>query len=552
METIGRVFSRPQAKPYRTRKLSKSIEVHLDERGLLKFSPNDVENPKNWSAARRCYITAACIVTIMNGSMASSSPSGCLPSISEKLHVSQEVAKLTVTLFVVGFAAGPAFWAPLSEYFGRRGIFVGTFVCYFAFTFLCAFTPNIGGLLVGRFLCGTFISGALSNTPGVFADIWGPIERNLSMALFTIALDVGPAVGPITSGFYQLKLDWRWSFYQLLWVSGFTLFILPTVPETLQSRCLLHKARRLRKIPGYEHIKAPIEVEGKKLSEIFKTALLRPWRIVLDPIAGLTAIYITVVYTLLYMLFTIFPIAFIEIRGWNAGVGELPLLSVVVGALISGVYVYARSFNEKKKIQAGHKFAPEDSLPVGMVGAICFPVGMFLLAWGGMYADVHWIVASIGGVFVSIAITLLFIAFLNYLSESYLMYAASAQAGNQIIRSAIAASAPLFSSQMFSKMTLGGGGSMIGGISILLAPIPFIFYRYGAKIRQKSKFAPTPEVEEKEEKEVEKEVQEGEQDEENEKQEEVETPGFDNESLRSEARFNDSDEIEKGEKRPDI
>lgn len=190
-----------------------------------------------------------------------------------------------------------------------------------------------------------------------------------------------------------------------------------------------------------------------------------------------------------------------------------------------------------------------------MVGAVCFPIGMFMLAWGGEYADVHWIVASIGGVFVSIAITLLFIAFLNYLSESYLMYAASAQAGNQIIRSAVAASAPLWSSQMFSKMTLGGGGSMIGGISILLAPIPFLFYRYGAKIRQRSKFAPTPEAEEKEEKEIEKQVhqgRDGEQENGEEKQEEVETPGFDDESVRSEARFDDSDKIEKGEKRPDF
>lgn len=190
-----------------------------------------------------------------------------------------------------------------------------------------------------------------------------------------------------------------------------------------------------------------------------------------------------------------------------------------------------------------------------MVGAISFPIGMFMLAWGGMYADVHWIVPSIGGVFISIAITLLFIAFLSYLSESYLMFAASAQAGNQIVRSAVAASAPLFSSQMFNKMTLGGGGSMIGGIAVLLAPIPFVFYKYGATIRKKSKFAPTPEAEEKEEKAMEQEVggrigSQGDEETPTEKREEAEVPLSDSESARSEARFNDSDEIEKGEKGP--
>lgn len=32
---------------------------------------------------------------------------------------------------------------------------------------------------------------------------------------------------------------------------------------------------------------------------------------------------------------------------------------------------------------------------------------------------------------------------------------------------------------------------MIGGVGVLLAPIPFVFYKYGESIRVKSKFAPT-------------------------------------------------------------
>lgn len=33
---------------------------------------------------------------------------------------------------------------------------------------------------------------------------------------------------------------------------------------------------------------------------------------------------------------------------------------------------------------------------------------------------------------------------------------------------------------------------MIGGVAILLMPIPFVFYKYGGPIRERSKFAPTP------------------------------------------------------------
>ena len=53
---------------------------------------------------------------------------------------------------------GPLLWAPLSEFFGRRWVFYFTFLLYLAFNFLCAFAPNFGALLVGRFLTGTFAS----------------------------------------------------------------------------------------------------------------------------------------------------------------------------------------------------------------------------------------------------------------------------------------------------------------------------------------------------------------------------------------------------------
>ena len=192
MEKLERILSRPVAKPYRSTGIQDSGSFHLNDQGQLDFSPDDLENPKNWSTARRWYITFVAVLLVVNATFASSSPSGCLQSISEELHVSQEASGLVITLFLLGYCAGPLIWAPLSEFYGRRWIFYSTFICYFAFTFLCAFAPNFGGLLVGRFLTGTFASAALSNSPGVLADIWGPIERGNAMALFSMMTFIGP------------------------------------------------------------------------------------------------------------------------------------------------------------------------------------------------------------------------------------------------------------------------------------------------------------------------------------------------------------------------
>lgn len=141
---------------------------------------NALTDPKNWSTARRWYITIVAVLLVVNATFASSSPSGSISGIVEEFNVSLEVAELILTLFLLGYVFGPLLWAPLSEFYGRRWIFYITFTGYFAFNFLCAFTYNFAGLLVGRFLTGTFCSAALSNSPGVVADIWGELTLSLS------------------------------------------------------------------------------------------------------------------------------------------------------------------------------------------------------------------------------------------------------------------------------------------------------------------------------------------------------------------------------------
>ncbi|RAL61455.1 hypothetical protein DID88_009384 [Monilinia fructigena] len=292
-------------------------------------------------------------------------------------------------------------------------------------------------------------SSPLSNSPGVLADIWGPVERGNAMALFSMMTFAGPALGPVISGFLELKRT-----------GGGTSMI------------------RALKIPGFEDVKTPVEASNRTLSQIFKIALTRPWQILIDPISFAVAIYLSVVYALLYMLFTIYPIIFQEKRGWNSGVGELPLIGTIVGAIIGGIAIFIVSVRDRKKLEAGHVGVAEDRLPVAMVGGLIFPITMFWFAWSGNYNSVHWIVPTIGGVFLATSILLIFVAYLNYLTDTYLMYAASAVAANTVCRSAAGAAAPLFTTYMFDALGVGGGGSLIGGIAFLLAPIPFLFYKY--------------------------------------------------------------------------
>lgn len=313
------------------------------------------------------------------------------------------------------------------------------------------------------------------------------------MAMFACITFAGPAIGPVIAGFLELKETWRWVYYVLLWLGAGTLFLLVTFPETHPPTVLTNKAKRIRKlrIPGYENVQSPSEAQGQSLAQIYKIALTRPWIILFDTISFLVAIYLSITYCLLYMLFTIYPIVFRDQRRWNAGVSELPLLGSVIGACIGGVIVLLYSKRTARLIAAGREHKPEHRLPLAMIGGIGFAITMFWFGWSANFISIHWIVPTLAGVFLATSIMLIFVSYLNYLTDSYLTYAASAVAANTITRSAAGAAAPLFTGQMFRALGIGGGASLIGAVATILAIIPFMFYKYGEGIRRRSRFAPT-------------------------------------------------------------
>lgn len=109
----------------------------------------------------------------------------------------------------------------------------------------------------------------------------------------------------------------------------------------------------------------------------------------------------------------------------------------------------------------------------------------------GFTKDIHWIVPALSGLFTGFGLMSIFLQSLNYLVDAYLMFAASAIAGNTFLRSLCGAGFPLFARQMFTGMGIQWASTLLGCVALVLAPIPFIFYKYGAKIRSKSAYAPT-------------------------------------------------------------
>lgn len=375
--SLSGVTVKPDAEP------EAQLKPYIGDNGYIDFRPGDIENPRNWSLLRRWYITLVSVFLAMNGNVASSITSGTTQSITEEFHISEVAAKLTTTLFLLGFCAGPLIFAPLSEFYGRRWIFYMTFLIYFAFTFLTAWPPNFGGLLVGRFLAGTFVAASLATAPGVLVDLWDPIERGNAMAIFSGASWVGPALGPVISGFLELKRDWRWGMYVCLWLGAFSILLMFTIPETHGPTVLTKKAARARE-QGHD-VQSEAEANKPRLIHIYKIALTRPWILLFDLISFLCCIYSCVVFTLQFMLFSIYPIVFQDMRGWNAGVSQLPILGQAVGAVIGALIIFADTRRRRRKANANQELLPEDRMILAMIGGVGFPIFMFWFCWSAEY-----------------------------------------------------------------------------------------------------------------------------------------------------------------------
>lgn len=117
---------------------------------VVEFLHADPRNPLNYSLLRKIIITIIVTTSVFAVTLTSSAFSGGGHEIMAEFQASSEVFALGIALFVLGFAVGPALWAPLSELYGRRILFILTHALTVAFIAASAGSNSMASLLVFR------------------------------------------------------------------------------------------------------------------------------------------------------------------------------------------------------------------------------------------------------------------------------------------------------------------------------------------------------------------------------------------------------------------
>ncbi|KAG2120750.1 MFS general substrate transporter [Suillus discolor] len=466
---------------------------------LVLFDEGDPANPKNWSVAKKWYLTSAAGLLVLNATFSSSAPSMLVPTFMEQFSISEEVATLTVSLFVCGYCVGPLLWGPLSEQYGRRPIFIISFFIYMCFQIGCALSPNITSMLIFRFLGGTFAAAPLANSGALISDIWDAKQRGTALAVFTVAPFAGPGIGPVVSGYLILAgVSWRWLFWIL------TIFASPagvcwlqiifTMPETYSPVLLAKRAKEIRKRTGDEKYYAATELQRITLSQRIENILARPFKVLFtEPMMIAITLYMSFVYGCIYLLFEAYPVVFTEGHNLNAGVSGLVFLPLPIGgflAVATYILFFNPSYERKAQECAPNPVPPEFRLRVAMISAPFLVISFFWFAWTSFPSISIW-APMLSGALLGWSICLIFLALINYIIDAYLAVAASALAIVTVVRSLFGAGFPLFATQMYDRLGPEWASTLLGFIALIMMPIPFVLSRYGATLRLKSKYAPS-------------------------------------------------------------
>lgn len=311
------------------------------------------------------------------------------------------------------------------------------------------------------------------------------------------SLDYGRVVvltgtGPIisTALVVQPELGWRWTEHLAgILQAAILLLAVIFIDETYPPKLLVYKARRLRIESGNWALHAKFEEWDVSVAELARKFLVRPIQLLCTPICFLVALYASFCYGILYMQLGSIPIIFGEVRGWSQLVSSLPFLCVFIGAVLGcGANVYNQVLYNKAYRAAGNRAVPERRLPPMMLGSVLFAGGQFMTGWTAS-PSVHWIVPCLGLVMLGTGFFTIFQAALNYLVDTFTEYAASAVAANTFLRSCFACAFPLVVGPMYHNLGVGPGSSIPAGFSVILIPVPFVFFVYGKRIRAGSKWS---------------------------------------------------------------
>lgn len=477
----------------------------LDPDFEVKFSSNDPANPKFWPRWRKCLAVFAMTYGAGIVALFSTIYTSAVPGLGAEFGVSKEIGLLGVTSYLVGMAAGALCLAPLSEIYGRRPVFLISTAIFLVLIIPCALATSLITIVVVRFFAGFCGAASMTVSRASVVEVVSDEHRGLAASIWSAGPTNGPVFGPILGGFVFQYLGWRWTNWIVLALQGIAFLLFVCINETYAPAILWKRAVVQRKSTRDPRWWSRYD-ERVQIKPLLTKSLARPFIMIFtEPIWCVDTVlpashprqltipsifwnlYVAIVFSGLFLSFVAYPLAFHEARHWSPGLSGLAFAGIGLGTL--SIIPLEPSFRKLIACSRPDRTTgfppPEAATSIICIAAVSLAAGQIWFAWT-CTPDFHWLVPVAAGVPVGLGSAGVITYANNYLAQSYGIYAASALAGNNVLRSLAGAGLTALGPRMYGRLGLHWGGMVLGMVELGCIGIPVAFWMWGDRLRARS------------------------------------------------------------------
>lgn len=158
-------------------------------------------------------VTVSITFGTLMGAIDSSIVSVALPKMMGTLGVTVQEITWISTGFIIANVVVMPFTAFLGRMFGQKRVYMACLVLFLVGSILCGIARSLTTLIIYRVIQG-FGAGALQPTEqAILRQTFSVKEQGMAMALFAMAVMLGPAIGPTLGGWIVDNYAWPWIFY---------------------------------------------------------------------------------------------------------------------------------------------------------------------------------------------------------------------------------------------------------------------------------------------------------------------------------------------------
>ncbi|KAK3400779.1 major facilitator superfamily domain-containing protein [Sordaria brevicollis] len=488
-----------------------------DDDGLDDFNFDDSpDNPQNWPTPFKWSVVALLAMTAFSVPLLPpGAPSSSSGGISQK-----SASVLLVTIWELGEAAGPLLIAPLSELFGRYPTLNISNILLIFFTILTATATSIPTLILARCLTGLAVASNVLN-PAIVGDMFPSDQRGSPMSMIFVAPLVGGALGPAIASAVAESVGWR----NVVWGAAglstacevlFLCLFKETYKVAIIKRRLKEKTRLAdqanallggggggRRQRGHKRSYSEMSIGSKRDAwRKLRDSVLRPFLVVFG--SGLLmalSLLGSVTFSFFYVISVTLP-EILDGYGLEGGVKGLCFMGFTVGsfvavlicnAFLDRIYIALRDRDLALTQPCSPddcipKEKPEYRLPLTIIGAFSMPFAISFYGWvAHLSLPLPFLLIACALIGANAMLTL--IPLMAYVVDAFGLFSASAMTGVIVSRCLMGTFLPLTTAPLVDAFGYGWGFMVFGAVSMALAPISVVVFRYGERWRSFCKYS---------------------------------------------------------------